>query len=261
MSKLASAAILISFLFTNVAIVGALANTPNVDATNSSAAFTTDLTQLGRQGRLRENPNFENEISALVEILEKGGTRQPIILDEKGESQDMIVDQLAIRVAKGDVPQPLKGVLVKKLEDDVLFSNSKNGTDLSAKLNKELDAIEGSASKTILFINDVSSLLNAAGGRLAKDIAAGKLTVVAGSSQAAFKQNIEPNGDLAKLFAPIVVDENALSAANETSADLRKGGYAGDNLSPFIPHLTKHVFGLGGGFVPHPPPFFLHFGK
>src|SRR3954451_23218008 len=73
MSKLASAAILVSFLFTNVAIVGALANTPNVDATNSSAAFTTDLTQLGRQGRLRENPNFENEISALVEMLEKGG--------------------------------------------------------------------------------------------------------------------------------------------------------------------------------------------
>src|SRR5947209_20455493 len=90
--KIMSIALLISFLFTNVAVIGIFANTPN-NVTSASSAFATDLTQLGRQGRLRANPNFENEISSLVEMLETGGKRQPILIDEKGQSQDQIGKQ------------------------------------------------------------------------------------------------------------------------------------------------------------------------
>src|SRR4051812_12505269 len=93
MRKIVSIALLISFLFTNVAVISIFADTPT-NATNASSTFATDLTQLGRQGRLRANLNFENEISGLVEMLENGGKRQPIIIDEKGESQDLIVEQL-----------------------------------------------------------------------------------------------------------------------------------------------------------------------
>src|SRR5262245_30330921 len=93
-SKAVALAVLCSFLFSNAAFAAAVSNEENVSL--SLSTLTTDLTQLGRTGRLRENPNFLNETESLMEVLEKGGS-QPVIVDQKGESSDIIVEQLAIR--------------------------------------------------------------------------------------------------------------------------------------------------------------------
>jgi len=90
-SKVISAFLLISFLLTNIAATSVFAER-NIVGTISNAALLTDLTQLSRDGRLRENLDFENETARLIEVLAKGGIRQPLLLDEKGESQDMVVE-------------------------------------------------------------------------------------------------------------------------------------------------------------------------
>ena len=109
--RMASAAVLASFLFTNAFAVSAFRNDTVriVSSTSALAKYTTDLTQLGREGRLRENLKFEGETLHLANVLAEGGRRQPVIIDETKEAQNAIVEQLAIRIAKGSVPTNLAG--------------------------------------------------------------------------------------------------------------------------------------------------------
>ena len=106
--------------------------------------LTTDLTQLGREGRLRENLNLEAETLQLIKVLGGNGSRQPMILDEKNELQDALVEQLAIRIANGNAPT-LNGKRILKLEAPTLFSHSKSDKDSEAKLNAVIDQAIASA--------------------------------------------------------------------------------------------------------------------
>src|SRR5688572_31862644 len=90
--KTISLLLLVAFIATNVVAVRTLAGGGSTSSSNASAAtaFTTDLTQLGHNGRLRVSPSFENEINRVLEVLEKGGAKQPVIVDENGSVQDEI---------------------------------------------------------------------------------------------------------------------------------------------------------------------------
>ena len=107
-------------------------------AINATNGLTTDLTQLGREGRLRENLNLEAETLQLIKVLGGNGSRQPMILDEKNENQDALVEQLAIRIANGNAPA-LNGKRILKLEAPTLFSHSKSDAESEAKLNAVID--------------------------------------------------------------------------------------------------------------------------
>src|SRR5690348_15863388 len=145
-SKTAALAILCSFIFSNAALAAVVSSDLKMSASNTPATMTTDLTQLGRDGRLGQNPNLESKVEQLVEVLEKGGARQPLIVDQKEEIQQAIVEQLAIRLAKGDVPVKVKGIIVTKVEDTILFSNAKTDAEVASKINEIIDQAE--ASKT-----------------------------------------------------------------------------------------------------------------
>jgi ATP-dependent Clp protease ATP-binding subunit ClpA len=96
--KTTASALLVAFLFSNVLIAGTFA--ANGVSITTKAGLTTDLTQLGREGRLRESLSFEGEVNRVIEVLEKGGSRQPLIVDETGSVQDEIVEQVAIRMVR-----------------------------------------------------------------------------------------------------------------------------------------------------------------
>jgi ATP-dependent Clp protease ATP-binding subunit ClpA len=115
--KTISLCLLAAFVATNVVAVRTLAGNGLIISSDASAtaAFTTDLTQLGQLGRLRQSPSFETYINKVVEVLEKGGNQQPVIVDMNGSVQDEIVEQIAIRTAKGDIPERLKGYSIVKL--------------------------------------------------------------------------------------------------------------------------------------------------
>src|SRR5687768_14485470 len=74
--KTISLCLIVAFVFTNIVAVKTIATSSS--NTSAFATFTTDLTQLGREGRLRQSPSFESEIDQVLEVLEKGGSRQPV---------------------------------------------------------------------------------------------------------------------------------------------------------------------------------------
>ncbi|MEK7856830.1 MAG: hypothetical protein AAB288_12125, partial [Acidobacteriota bacterium] len=229
-----SLALLYSFVFTNIAAVGAFASNRNETPSAASAitSFTTDLTQLGRDGRLRENLNLENETIRLMQVLVGGGKRQPVIVDEKAENQDFIVEQLAIRIANESVHNKLTGVSILKLETDSLFSSSSNASETSARIASVIDAVISSNNKSILFVDDLTSVLEAgkAGEKLVEAIKSGKLTIIGGSSKAAFDEKIATKPEIADLFATILVSDSASKAAS-ANVPSTSNGYRGDNVS------------------------------
>jgi ATP-dependent Clp protease ATP-binding subunit ClpA len=124
--RLITLSLLISFVLSNAAFAAAFSgNTP----TATAAANATDLTQLGREGTLRENPNFTAETKRLAEVLAQSGSRQPLIVDEAGLSSDAIVEKLALEMVRGRSLSHLKDRSIVKLESSSIFSRSKTQAD------------------------------------------------------------------------------------------------------------------------------------
>ena len=156
--------VLASFVFSNAIAVSAAAGDTQQSAASASALakYTTDLTQLGREGRLRENLSFESETTRLIKVLAEGGVRQPVIVDEdKESSQDTIVEQLAIRIARGTVPGNLLGKKVVKLETAVLFSNTRSQKEAAAAVNAVIDEVIAAKGQIILFTGELTNVVGA----------------------------------------------------------------------------------------------------
>ena len=145
--KSISLTLLLSFVFMNIAGAAAIAAdtkqmSPNITAL---AKYTTDLTQLGRNGSLRENLNLEREALRVLEVLGKGGLRQPVVIDEKSENQDAVAEQVAIRLANGNAPKSLTGKRLLKLEIASLYANSTSDADVEAIVSEVAKAAASSA--------------------------------------------------------------------------------------------------------------------
>ena len=112
--KAISLSLIAAFILTNAAVSAVFASkVPSINV-----KFVTDLTQLGREGRLRESLGFEAEVNSVIAALEKGG-KQPVIVDDNGSVQDEIVEQIALRLA---ADKSNKRSLLK-LETTSLYSN------------------------------------------------------------------------------------------------------------------------------------------
>ena len=235
--RIASAAVLASFLFTNAFAVSTFRNDTIRVAANSPALakYTTDLTQLGREGRLRENLKFEGETLHLANVLAEGGRRQPVIIDETKEAQNAIVEQLAIRIAKGSVPTNLAGKSILKLETAVLFSNARTSADAAQAIDSLVNEVVASKGQIILYVDELTNLVgsNASSTRLFDSVAAGKLIVIGGSSAAAYGERIESQPEIAAFFAGILVtDRSNAVAETDTGKREEKSEFRGDNVSP-----------------------------
>ena len=136
--------LVLSFVISNAITAFATLNPQLVKTATATNKFTTDLTQLGRNGRLRENLSLEKETLRLIEVLAKGGLRQPVIVDDNGDVQNAIVEEVARRIAKGNVPDALKNTSIVKLEGDALFSNLKSEAEVSEAMASIVDEITSS---------------------------------------------------------------------------------------------------------------------
>ena len=220
---------------TNIVSVSILAGDSSNDPTGMT--FTTDLTQLGRNGRLRQTPNFEKEIDQVLEVLAKGESRQPVIVDQNGNAQDEIVEQIAIRIAKGNVAESLRAKSVIKLETGKLVSRTNSEAELNLIVGAVLEDAVASKGQKIIFVEDLPYYLksSASAGSLVKLLTESKLTVIGSSSVVDYTTRISSNKDLDALFAQILVASNDTeSAASNDDADRAPRSYRGDNVSPDI---------------------------
>ncbi len=232
--RFAAISILASFVFTNVFAVNALRGNNPVAVSNATAKYTTDLTQLGREGRLRENLSFENETLRLINALAEGGVRQPVIIDEDKAVQETVVEQLALRIAKGNVPKALAGKSILKIETDVLFSNAHSANDVAQIVDSIVTDAVASKGQTILYINELTNFVGsrAAATDLFKAVSEGKLDMIGGSSSAAYAEQIEAQPEIAAYFQGVLVTADGGSATNvmadKTNEEIE---FRGDNIS------------------------------
>lgn len=226
--------LIFSFVITQaVAVLGTV--TPGA-ANNASAMirFTSDLTQLGRNGQLREMPDAEKDAQRLIDLL-AGGSRQPVIIDEKGEALNAVVEAAALRMAKGNIADSLKDVPVIKVETDVLYSNLRSEGDSAAAVISIVDELTAKNRKTVLFLNDISAFLanSKAAEKITSAITTGKLAVIGGSSPAAYSEKIEASATLSSIFQAFTLENPSISNNEEPSANNNgKIEYRGDNVSP-----------------------------
>jgi subtilisin family serine protease len=243
--RLAAVIILGSFVFSNV-IAGTVIGSDHGSTGSKSSAttkYTTDLTQLGREGRLRENLNFENETTRLIKVLAEGGVRQPVIVDEDKATIETIVEQLAIRTANGKVPANLAGKSVIKIDTPLLFSNARTAAAIAQIVDSIVNDAIASKGKTILYIDELTSLVGASASttNLFKAVEAGKIVIIGGSSSAAYENEINSQPEIAGYFSGILITDNASAAvkpdANRNNDD---EGYRGDNISPDLREMMAN---------------------
>ena len=230
-----SLVLMLSILVTNAVPAFAALTPQTVNNASATAKYTTDLTQLGRNGRLRENLNFESETSRLVKVLAEGGLRQPVIVDNTGENQDAVVEQVARRIAAGNVPDSLKGISVVKLEVAALYSNAKSDAEVTDLIGTIVNEVSASGKQTVLYVNEIANLLEsqAVGEQLLGAITSGKLAIIGGSTRVSYAEKIERSEAFAGVFQAIALEGIIISGqANNTEASVVSGdGYAGDNIS------------------------------
>jgi len=209
-------------------------------------AFGRDLTREAQQGKLWPIVGREDEIQLIIETLCRRTKRNPALIGPAGVGKTAIVEGLAQRVVRGEVPEMLQGVRILAIQPSTLVID----THLMGELQKRMEAILNEASQDgiILFIDEMHSMVGAGGmvGRsdvaslLKPALARGDLACIAATTDDEYRRFIEPDAALERRFQPIRVQELTaeqtlivLSALRDEFARLR-GVQASDEVLSWL---------------------------
>jgi type VI secretion system protein VasG len=183
--------------------------TPNLDQ------YTIDLTERAKTGKLDPVLGRDHEIRQMVDILMRRRQNNPILTGEAGVGKSAVVEGFAQRVAKGDVPPSLKGVLVRTLDLALLQAGAGVKGEFENRLKGLIEEVKASPTPIILFIDEAHTMIGAGGqagqndaGQLLKPaLARGELRTIAATTWSEYKKYFEKDAALARRFQVVKVDE------------------------------------------------------
>ena len=177
--------------------------------------YVTDLTAEAEAGRIDPTAGREREIRLIVDILMRRRQNNPIVVGEAGVGKTAVVEALAARIARGDVPPALRGVRLLSLDLAALQAGASAKGEFESRLKQVIAEIGGSAKPIVLFIDEAHTLIGAGGAAGTGDaanllkpaLARGTLRTIAATTWAEYKKHIEKDPALTRRFQVVQIDE------------------------------------------------------
>src|SRR6202048_850441 len=187
--------------------------------------YTRDFTEEARQGKLDPVIGRDEEIRRTIQVLSRRTKNNPVLIGEAGVGKTAIVEGLAQRIVKGDVPETLKSRRLLSLDLGALLAGAKYRGEFEERLKAVLQEV-AAAGDVILFIDELHTLVGAGKAEGAMDasnmlkpaLARGELHCIGATTLDEYRKNIEKDAALARRFQPVFVDEPSVE---ETVSILR----------------------------------------
>ncbi len=183
--------------------------------------YAINLTKLAREGKLDPVIGRDQEIRRVLQILSRRTKNNPILVGEPGTGKTAIVEGLAHRIAKGDVPDNLKDKQIYSLDMGALMAGAKYKGEFEERLKSVVNEVKKSEGDIILFIDEIHTLVGAGGGQGAMDaanilkpaLARGELRTIGATTLDEYQKHFEKDKALERRFQKVMVDEPDMESA------------------------------------------------
>jgi ATP-dependent Clp protease ATP-binding subunit ClpC len=190
------------------------------------AQYSRDLTEAARKGELDPVIGRDDEVERVVSILARRSKNNPVLIGEPGVGKTAIVEGLAQRIARGDVPASLRDKRVLALSLGPLVAGTKYRGEFESRVKKILDEVKRAGRDIILFIDELHTLVGAGAAEgsldlssmIKPELARGELQCIGATTFDEYRKYVESDAALERRFQPVQVDEPTIE---QTVAILR----------------------------------------
>ncbi|MDR2663885.1 MAG: type VI secretion system ATPase TssH [Treponema sp.] len=194
---------------------GAMMGSAAMEGGEALRLYTTDMTAAAASGKSDPIVGRDNEIRKVIDILMRRRQNNPIITGDAGVGKTAVVEGFAQRLAKGDVPGSLKGTRLLSLDIGLLQAGASMKGEFENRLKQVIEAVQGSETPIILFIDEAHTMIGAGGQAGQNDaanllkpaLARGQIRCIAATTYQEYIKYFEKDPALTRRFQNIIVDE------------------------------------------------------
>jgi ATP-dependent Clp protease ATP-binding subunit ClpC len=199
--------------------------------TPTLAAFSRDLTQLAREGKLDPVIGRDREIERVTSILARRSKNNPCLVGEPGVGKTAVVEGLAQRIATGNVPAALRNKRLLALSLGTLVAGTKYRGEFEGRVKRILEEVKRSARDVVLFIDELHTLVGAGAAEgapldlssmIKPELARGDLQCIGATTFDEYRKHVESDPALERRFQPVMVEEPSIEQTTDILRGLRE---------------------------------------